>query len=84
MNHTHPDDIRRLGLTEEENRSRNRKKNGWIVFFSRFVVDLKKILYESLKELVAAENLRGGNAAPRPSLTLHITLEGAPRCSHSQ
>ena len=33
---------------------------------------------------MATENLRGANAAPRPSLTLHRILEDAARCSHSQ
>ena len=79
-----PVQIKRLLLTEEEKRSRNRKKNGWMVFFSRFVVELRKVPYESLKELVVAENLRGGNAAPRSRPTLFNTLEGAARCTCSR
>ena len=84
MDLTHPDDIKRLSLTEEEKRSRNRKKNGWMVFFSRFVVKLREIPYASLKELVVAENLRGGNAAPRPIPVPIIILEGATRSSRSR
>ena len=84
MDLTHPDDIKRLELTEEEKRSRNRKMNGWMVFFSRFVVDLRKIPYESLKELVVAENLRGGNAALSSRPTLLNTFEGAARCTRSR
>ena len=83
MDLTHPDDIKRLPLTEEEKRSRNRKKNGWMVFFSRFVVKLRIIPYAELKELVVAENLRGGNAATRSSPTLLNTLDGAARCTRS-
>ena len=79
-----PVQIKRLLLTEEEKRSRNRKKNGWMVFFSRFVVELRKVPYESLKELVVAENLRGGNAATRSSPTLSNTFEGAARCTRSR
>ena len=84
MDLTHPDDIKRLPLTEEEKRSRNRKKNGWMVFFSRFVVKLRVIPYASLKELVVAENLRGGNAATRSSPTLLNTFDGAARCTRSR
>ena len=84
MNLTDPDEIKRLRLTEEENRSRNRKKKRWIVFLSRFVVDLKKIPYESLKDLVAVENLHRGNTAQRPTPTIQSTIEGAARCLHSQ
>ena len=50
----------------------------------RFVVDLKKILYEFLKELVTAGNLRRGNAAPKPKPTFESAIEGAVRCLYSQ
>ena len=79
MNLTDPDEIKRLGLSEEEKCSRNRRKNGWNVFYSRFSVDLKHLPYESVKGLVAAENLRGG---PTPSI--RSRTEGAASSSHSQ
>ena len=55
-----------------------------MVLFSRFVADLRKIPYASLKELVMAENLRGGNAAPKPIPDPNIILEGAARSSRSR
>ena len=79
MNLTDPDEIKRLGLSEEEKCSRNRRKNGWNVFYSRFSVDLKHLPYESVKGLVAAENLRGG---PTPSI--RSRSEGAASTLHSQ
>ena len=53
-------------------------------FYSRFSVDLKHLPYESLKDIVAAENLRGGNAAARPTPTIQSRIEGATSCLHSQ
>ena len=84
MNLTDPDGIKRLLLAEEEKRSMNRRKNGWMVFYSRFSVDLKHLPYESLKDIVAAENLRGGNAAARPTPTMQSIIEGATSSLHSQ
>ena len=84
MNLTDPDGIKRLLQTEEEKCSRNRRKNGWNVFYSRFSVDLKHLPYESVKDLVAAENLRGGNAAASPTPSIRSRTEGAASCSHSQ
>ena len=66
MNLSDPETILRLDLTDEEKISRNRKKSGRNVFFSRYAVDLKKLPYEDLKKLVHAENLRGVHMAPRP------------------
>ena len=84
MNLTDPDEIKRLRLSEEEKVSRNRRKNGWNVFYSRFSVDLKHLPYESVKDLVAAENLRGGNAAASPTPSVRSRTEGAASTSHSQ
>ena len=84
MNLTDPDGIKRLLQTEEEKCSRNRRKNGWNVFYSRFSVDLKHLPYESVKDLVAAENLRGGNAAASPTPSIRSRTEGAASSSHSQ
>ena len=66
MNLADPDDILRLDLNENEKVSRNRKKKGWNVFYSRYVLDLKRLSYEDLKKLVTTENLRGVHEAPRP------------------
>ena len=66
MNLADPDDILRLDLNENEKVSRNRKKKGWNVFYSRYVLDLKRLSYENLKKLVTTENLRGVLEAPRP------------------
>ena len=66
MNLSDPEAIVRLELTDEEKESRNRNKSGWIVFFSRYAADLKKLPYEDLKKLVYAENLRGVHVTPRP------------------
>ena len=84
MNLTDPYEIKRLLLTEEEKHSRNRRKNGWMVFYSRYSVDLKHLPYESLQNLVAAENLRRGNAVARPTPSIQIRIEDAASCSHSQ
>ena len=66
MNLSDPETILRLDLTDEEKISRNRKKSGWNVFFSRYAVDLKNLPYDDLKKLVRAENMRGVHVAPRP------------------
>ena len=46
MNLADPNDILRLDLNDNEKVSRNRKKKGWNVFYSRYVLDLKRLSYE--------------------------------------
>ena len=76
MNLADPDDILRLDLNENEKVSRNRKKKGWNVFYSRYVLDLKRLSYEDLKKLVTTENLRGVHEAPRPPPYRHNRRNG--------
>ena len=45
---------------------------------------MKNLPYKSLKDLVAAENLRGGSAAPRLTPTIQSRIEEAASSLHRQ
>ena len=53
-----PDTIRSFAPNNKEKLSRNKKRSGWSVFMSRFIVELNELKISEKKEILSNEGIR--------------------------